>query len=105
MYLIHVRIRTSNTRNGDGSHGPEPKKNEDHTHIGSVSLDGCEDKPLTDGLKDSSPAWSPDGTQLAFLRLESGGKGLWAIASDDQTAVNRISPERKLSQFVWSPDG
>ncbi|MEC0124982.1 alpha/beta hydrolase family protein [Paenibacillus pabuli] len=108
--LYHYRWVSQPVINQDGQvayveQTIDPQKNEYHTHIRSVSLDGCEDKPLTDGLKDSSPAWSPDGTQLAFLRLESGGKGLWTIASDDQTAVNRISPERKLSQFVWSPDG
>ncbi|QOS78823.1 S9 family peptidase [Paenibacillus sp. JNUCC31] len=83
----------------------DKQKNEYQTQIRGVSLDGSGDKPLTDGLKDSSPAWSPDGTQLAFLRLESGGKGLWTISPNDTTVVNRISPERKLSQFVWSPDG
>ncbi|WP_090807466.1 S9 family peptidase [Paenibacillus sp. 276b] len=108
--LVHYRWVSQPVINQDGQvayveQTIDQQKNEYITQIRGVSLDGSGDKPLTDGVKDSSPSWSPDGTQLAFLRLESGGKGLWTLASGDTKAINLISPERKLLQFVWSPDG
>ena len=67
-------------------------KNEYNTQIRGISLDGDEDIALWDGTKDSSPAWSPDGTQLTFIRSVDGGKGLWTLHSDQKEPVMLISP-------------
>ena len=38
------------------------------SHIRLVAFDGSGDRQLTAGPRDGSPVWSPDGSQLAFLR-------------------------------------
>nr|WP_145402438.1 S9 family peptidase [Paenibacillus xylanexedens] len=80
-------------------------KNEYNTQIRGISLDGTEDVALTDGTKDSSPAWSPDGGALTFLRSTEAGKGLWCLPTGEAEAVMLISPERKIISYIWSPDG
>ncbi|WP_458462528.1 DPP IV N-terminal domain-containing protein, partial [Paenibacillus sp.] len=80
-------------------------KNEYNTQIRGISLDGDEDIALSDGTKDSSPAWSPDGTQLTFIRSVDGGKGLWTLRSDKKEPVMLISPAHKIWSYIWSPNG
>ncbi|MBB6019933.1 dipeptidyl aminopeptidase/acylaminoacyl peptidase [Paenibacillus sp. JGP012] len=80
-------------------------KNEYNTQIRGISLDGTEDVALTDGTKDTSPAWSPDGGTLTFLRSTEAGKGLWSLPTGEAEAVMLISPERKIISYIWSPDG
>ena len=80
------------------------QKNEYNTRIRGISLDGSNDVELTHGTKDTAPSWTPDGTRLAFLRLEEGGKGLWILASGEDEPVNLIPPERKILDYAWSPD-
>ncbi|PQP81299.1 peptidase S9 family protein [Paenibacillus sp. PCH8] len=80
-------------------------KNEYNTQIRGISLDGDEDIALSDGTKDSSPAWSPDGTQLTFIRSVDGGKGLWTLHSEQKEPVMLISPAHKIWSYIWSPNG
>ncbi|MGF9696003.1 prolyl oligopeptidase family serine peptidase [Paenibacillus sp. MABNR03] len=81
------------------------QKNEYNTLIRGISLDGSNDVELTNGNKDTAPTWSPDGTQLTFLRLEDGGKGLWTLEAGSTEPVRLIPPERKILDYAWSPSG
>ncbi|MEO2203620.1 S9 family peptidase [Paenibacillus pabuli] len=81
------------------------QKNEYNTCIRGISLDGSGDVELTNGTKDTSPSWTPDGTRLAFLRMEDGGKGLWTLPAGANEPVRLIPPERKILDYAWSPDG
>ncbi|WP_342415641.1 S9 family peptidase [Paenibacillus sp. FSL R10-2782] len=80
-------------------------KNDYHTHIRVVSLLGADDKPLTDGNKDSAPAWSPDGSKLAFLRVVNGSKQLWTVPAEGGEGQRLTEVKRGVGAFVWSPDG
>ncbi|WP_068503038.1 S9 family peptidase [Paenibacillus kribbensis] len=80
-------------------------KNDYQMHIRVVSLHGNEDKPLTHGNKDSAPAWSPDGSQLAFLRVANGSKQLWTIPAEGGEGQRLTEVKRGVGAFVWSPDG
>ncbi len=58
------------------------------------------------------PAWSPDGTEIAFVRFRLGASGLEAavievqdIASGDRRVVYRAPSKTALNYPRWSPDG
>jgi Tol biopolymer transport system component/DNA-binding winged helix-turn-helix (wHTH) protein len=68
---------------------------------------------LTDGPdRDQDPAWSPDGTEIAFLRPVEGGMGIFTIPALGGT-VRRVgltsAPWRLAGGYTpglaWSPDG
>ncbi len=56
----------------------------------------------------TQPAWSPDGTTLAF-RSEQGGGGIYLMALTPLTPDNRGGAVRPVADFgfnpAWSPDG
>jgi len=59
--------------------------------------------PLSDGTGvDTSPAWSPFGTRLAFAR----GADVWTMKADGTGPVDLTSSDPLTdSQPAWSPDG
>ncbi len=54
---------------------------------------------------DSSPAWSADGTRLAFLSDRGGSSQVWVIPVDGGEAKKITDIPTEVSNFVWSPDG
>ncbi|MFB5266369.1 S9 family peptidase [Paenibacillus enshidis] len=83
----------------------DAQKNDYFTHIRTVSLEGVDDKALTAGNKDMAPAWSPDGSMLAFLRIHEGSKQIWTISAEGGDARQLTHVKRGVDGFVWSPDG
>ncbi|GHO85831.1 TolB family protein [Dictyobacter formicarum] len=59
--------------------------------------------------KDSSPQWSPDGRQLAFLsdRARRGTAQLYALPVDGGEArlLGNKESKQEVKQFAWSPGG
>ncbi|HEX6800403.1 MAG TPA: S9 family peptidase [Ktedonobacterales bacterium] len=79
-----------------------------------------EPRQFTAGPKDSAPRWSPDGSQLAFLRVPAGtskpksldardrGDGkpqLYLIAADGGEARRLTHLREGAGPAEWSPDG
>lgn len=73
-----------------------------------LARDGAAATAFTSGLThDHSPAWSPDGTQIAFLsdRTEHGKDKLHLIKIDGGEARALGELQGELSSPRWSPDG
>jgi acylaminoacyl-peptidase len=71
-----------------------------------VNFDGTDHRPLTTGnYNDTSPRWSPDGSQLIFISNRDGSPQLYRHwFSNGQTAKITNLTEAP-SGIAWSPDG
>jgi dipeptidyl aminopeptidase/acylaminoacyl peptidase len=84
---------------------PDIEANRGVSNIWIVSTAGGEPVQVTQGGRDSAPAWSPSGKQLAFLSARDGGSQVYVISMDGGEArkVTQLSTGADL--FKWAPDG
>ena len=80
-----------------------------HEHIYVVNLDGIGLVELTKDLPDFDcygAAWSPDGTKIAFYRLEGHTEAqIYVINADGTNPIRLTGPPRTSARPNWSPDG
>lgn len=62
-------------------------------------------RQLTRGHADSAPAWSPDGSGIAFLRAQDGPPQVWLLPADGGEPERLTSLPLGAGAPVWSPDG
>ena len=62
---------------------------------------------LSPGGAVSFPAWSPDGTQILFLRMLDGTNHIWTVTPDDSGHHDIVDTrtDTNFGRAVWSPDG
>jgi dipeptidyl aminopeptidase/acylaminoacyl peptidase len=77
--------------------------------IWTAPLDGsAEPRPFTSGEKrDTTPRWSPDGTQLAFASNrgdEKAPSALYVIPAEGGEARKLTDEKESVEAIVWSPD-
>jgi PKD repeat protein len=63
---------------------------------------------LTTGPDDLDPAWSPDGSRIAFRRVGGSAPGIYVMDADGSNAVLRTAGESYTNypwSPAWSPDG
>ena len=53
----------------------------------------------------SSPAWSPDGKQVAFSTNFTGRMNLWKVGADGGWPLQLAVSDDRQFGAVWSPDG
>jgi Tol biopolymer transport system component len=80
-----------------------------------MSASGSDERRLTDAEVDAStpqgllyqtePAWSPDGSTIAFVSKRSGTSDLYAMNADGSGTRRLTSTKDDDAQPSWSPDG
>jgi dipeptidyl aminopeptidase/acylaminoacyl peptidase len=70
-----------------------------------IRISGDHRQVLTTGPSDTSPAFSPDGLRIAFLRPGEGEetKQVWSLPTDGGEAQQITRIESGVQSFVWSP--
>jgi serine/threonine protein kinase len=73
-----------------------------------LPVSGGTQQPVTDGpdgAQDVSPAFSPDGRWLAFLRWENGATyELWIVPQPSGKAKLLVTSPVPITTFAWKPD-
>jgi TolB protein len=72
-----------------------------------ANTDGTGLVQLSAGPADGDPAWSPDGSRIAFTRLGSA-PGIYIMTAEGANPVRRASFDDNAASFgapTWSPDG
>jgi dipeptidyl aminopeptidase/acylaminoacyl peptidase len=113
--LYEVRTVSDPQRSPDGKSvvftvsSVDVKKDKNVKHLWLASWDGKQERQLTFSDEgESSPRWSPDGTQLAFLssRQDPCEKPqIWLLPLAGGEAMRLTGFTRDIDDFAWSPDG
>jgi acylaminoacyl-peptidase len=81
-------------------------KDKRHSNLWVVNADGSEHRPLTTGnFNDSSPRWSPDGRQLAYLSNRDGAPQIYRRWMDTGQTARLTTLTAPPAGLAWSPDG
>jgi TolB protein len=68
-----------------------------------INPDGSDLLRLTSDPGDDQAAWSPDGSEIAFVRSRQGNEDIYVMRSDG-TGIRRLTMDG-ASGSAWSPDG
>jgi len=84
---------------------PDLDANRSVSNIWMVSTDGGAPIQVTQGGRDNSPAWSPDGKTLAFLSARDGSEQVYLLSMEGGEAKKLTKLSTGADLFHWSPDG
>ena len=72
-----------------------------HGDVWTMNADGSDPLNLTQGRDCASPAWSPDGTQIAYI---AGGE-IWLVDADGSNPQQVTDDAVDKARLWWSEDG
>lgn len=78
---------------------------DDQCGIAVANADGSNKKELTPGLNATAPAWSPDGSRIAFMSNTSGNWDLYIVNADGGSPKRLTDDPGDDGLPVFSPDG
>lgn len=84
---------------------PDLEANKSVSNIWIVSTSGGDPIQVTQGGRDNSPAWSPDGKTLAFLSARDGTSQVYLLSMEGGEAKKLTQLSTGADLFHWSPDG
>lgn len=70
-----------------------------------VGVRDGEPQQLTRGQADVAPAWSPDGSKIAFLRAQDGPPQIWLLPAAGGEPEKLTTLPLGAGAPLWSPDG
>jgi len=91
----------------DGQKIAFARKDSSVSQIFTVNIDGSNLVQLTtisNGVSNSKPIFSPDGTKIAFLRQITTVKGKAFTMNADGTAETDLGNNFVITELAWSPD-
>lgn len=84
----------------------QPSEYDYRLHIYLSNLKAGDAKALTRGPESArQPAWSPDGTRLAFVRTVKGKGQVFVMPLDGGEAYQLTTGKYGAGSPIWSPDG
>jgi Tol biopolymer transport system component len=98
--------------------GQKPQEGPNMMHIWTIPIDGGEPRQLTDApaaFRDWYPCWSPDGKNIAFVRMEP--RENWAVIAkaniyvisaeggEPRQVTSELDRVFAASPVLWSPNG
>jgi len=70
------------------------------------SAEGCESQAINltnNEASDSLPAWSPDGSRIAFISTRDGNEDIFLMAADGSNPINLTESEAQEWIGEWAP--
>jgi len=84
---------------------PDLDANRNVSNVWIVGTAGGDPLQVTQGGRDSSPAWSPDGKTLALLSGRDGTSQVYLLPLEGGEAKKLTQLSTGADLFRWSPDG
>jgi hypothetical protein len=73
--------------------------------VRNVPSSGARQPVVADARRFRVPAFSPDGSQLAYVADTAEGGALFVAPVDDLASARQLMVVGAMSAFLWSPDG
>jgi dipeptidyl aminopeptidase/acylaminoacyl peptidase len=84
---------------------PDMQANRNVTNVWIVNITTGATTQVTQGGRDSSPAWSPDGKTLAFISARDGNAQIYLLSMAGGEAKKLTTLSTGTDLFHWAPDG
>jgi dipeptidyl aminopeptidase/acylaminoacyl peptidase len=84
---------------------PDLDANRNASNVWMVNTSSGHPIQVSQGGRDSSPAWSPDGKTLAFLSARDGTSQVYLLSMEGGEAKKLTQLSTGADLFHWSPDG